>query len=151
MFTTDLSTPLNNELKRFDSWIKSNFFQIYIENPRSFLIMFRINVSPRKRWKWSGSDENHWAKYDSKFFLPFLVKSSVCGKFNIFFNIFCDNIFLFYISFLGKIFRNSFSLAFQNKYIKSELKTLEWDILNPDRLIWISNVHTFDFIVNPLC
>ena len=112
--------------------------------------MFRINVSPRKRWKWSGSDENHWAKYDSKFFLPFLVKSSVCGKFNIFFNIFCDNIFLFYISFLGKIFRNSFSLAFQNKYIKSELKTLEWDILNPDRLIWISNLDTFNVLLNPL-
>ena len=31
-----------------------------------------------------------------------------------------------------------------------ELKTLEWDILNPDRLIWVSNVHTFDFILNPL-
>ena len=32
----------------------------------------------------------------------------------------------------------------------TELKTLEWDILNPDRLIWVSNVHTFDFILNPL-
>ena len=28
-----------------------------------------------------------------------------------------------------------------------ELKTLEWDILNHDRLIWLSNVHTFDFIL----
>ena len=29
--------------------------------------------------------------------------------------------------------------------LSSELKTLEWDILNPDRLIWVSNVHTFNF------
>ena len=27
--------------------------------------------------------------------------------------------------------------------ICSELKTLEWDILNPDYLIWVSNGHTF--------
>ena len=35
-------------------------------------------------------------------------------------------------------------------FILSELKTLEWDILNTDRLIWVSNVHTFDYILNPL-
>ena len=29
-------------------------------------------------------------------------------------------------------------------------KTLEWDSLNPDRLIWVSNVNTFDFLLNPL-
>ena len=29
----------------------------------------------------------------------------------------------------------------------TELKTLEWDILNPDRLIWVSNVHTFDLFL----
>ena len=29
----------------------------------------------------------------------------------------------------------------------TELNTLEWDILNPDRLIWISNVHILDFIL----
>ena len=32
--------------------------------------------------------------------------------------------------------------------VYTELKTLEWDILNPDR-IWVSNVHTFDFNLNP--
>ena len=32
----------------------------------------------------------------------------------------------------------------------SELKTLEWDILDPDCLIWVSNEHTFDFLLNPL-
>ena len=33
----------------------------------------------------------------------------------------------------------------------TELKTLEWDILNPDLLIWVSNVHcTFDFTLNSL-
>ena len=32
----------------------------------------------------------------------------------------------------------------------SELKSQEWDILNHDRLIWLSNVHTFDFLLNPL-
>ena len=31
----------------------------------------------------------------------------------------------------------------------SELKTLEWDILNPDYLIWVSNGHTFDFLLKP--
>jgi len=31
----------------------------------------------------------------------------------------------------------------------SELKTIEWDILNPDYLIWVSNVHTFDFLLKP--
>ena len=34
--------------------------------------------------------------------------------------------------------------------VSSELKTLEWYILNHDRLVWLSNVHTFDFIINPL-
>ena len=32
----------------------------------------------------------------------------------------------------------------------SELKTLELDTFNPDRLIWISNVDTFNFLLNPL-
>ena len=31
----------------------------------------------------------------------------------------------------------------------SELKTLELDTFNPDRLIWISNVDTFNFLLNP--
>ena len=31
----------------------------------------------------------------------------------------------------------------------TELKTLEWDILNPDYLIWVSNGHTFDFLLKP--
>ena len=30
------------------------------------------------------------------------------------------------------------------------LKTLELDILNPERLIWISTVETFNFLFNPL-
>ena len=33
---------------------------------------------------------------------------------------------------------------------RSELGTLEFDTLNPDRLIWISNLDTFDFLLNPL-
>ena len=33
--------------------------------------------------------------------------------------------------------------------LRPELKTLEWDILNPDYLIWVSNGNTFDFIVKP--
>ena len=32
--------------------------------------------------------------------------------------------------------------------IYTELKTLEWDILNPHYLIWVSNGHTFDFLLN---
>ena len=28
-----------------------------------------------------------------------------------------------------------------------ELKTLEWDILKPDYLIWVSNGHTFDLLL----
>jgi len=28
-------------------------------------------------------------------------------------------------------------------------ENLEWDILNPDYLIWVSNWHTFDFLLNP--
>ena len=31
-----------------------------------------------------------------------------------------------------------------------ELGTLEWDTINPDCLIRISNVDTFDFMLNPL-
>ena len=34
--------------------------------------------------------------------------------------------------------------------LQSELKTLALDTFNPDRLIWISNVNTFDFLLNPL-
>ena len=37
-----------------------------------------------------------------------------------------------------------------NKSMISELKTLEWGILNLDYLIWVSNGHTFDFLLNPL-
>ena len=32
----------------------------------------------------------------------------------------------------------------------SELETLELNIVNPDRLIWISNLDTFNFLLNPL-
>ena len=32
----------------------------------------------------------------------------------------------------------------------SELGTLEWDTINPDCLIRISNVDTYDFLLNPL-
>ena len=32
----------------------------------------------------------------------------------------------------------------------TELKTLERDILNPNYLIWVSNGHIFDFLLNPL-
>ena len=34
------------------------------------------------------------------------------------------------------------------KQIHPELKTLEWDILNPDNFIWVPNVHTFFFFLN---
>ena len=34
--------------------------------------------------------------------------------------------------------------------LNPELKTLEWNIPNPDYLIWVSNGHTFDFLLNPL-
>jgi len=37
-----------------------------------------------------------------------------------------------------------------SKYMCTELKTLDWDILNPDYLIWVSNGHTFDFLLKPL-
>jgi len=40
-------------------------------------------------------------------------------------------------------------LRILNILIHSELKTLEWDILNPDYLIWVSNGHTFDFLLKP--
>jgi len=33
--------------------------------------------------------------------------------------------------------------------VRSEVKTLELDILNPDYLIWVSNGHTFDFLLKP--
>ena len=32
---------------------------------------------------------------------------------------------------------------------QSELKNLEWDIHNPDYLIWVSNGQTFDFLLKP--
>ena len=32
---------------------------------------------------------------------------------------------------------------------ETELKTLEWDISNPNYLIWVSNGHTFDFLRKP--
>ena len=38
---------------------------------------------------------------------------------------------------------------FKVQFIQPELKTLEWDIINPDHLIGVSNVHTFDFNLNP--
>ena len=31
-----------------------------------------------------------------------------------------------------------------------ELKTIEWDILNPKYLIGVPNGHNFDFLLNPL-
>ena len=34
--------------------------------------------------------------------------------------------------------------------VYSELGTLEWDTINPDCLIRISHVATFDFLLNPL-
>ena len=38
-----------------------------------------------------------------------------------------------------------------NMYTRtSELKTLEWETLNSDRLIWISTVETFNFLFNLL-
>ena len=39
---------------------------------------------------------------------------------------------------------------FHSKVFSSELKTFEWDILNPDYLIWVSNGHTYDLLLNPL-
>ena len=38
---------------------------------------------------------------------------------------------------------------FIQKSMRPELKTLEGDILNPDYLIWVSNGHTFDFLLKP--
>ena len=35
-------------------------------------------------------------------------------------------------------------------FISSELGTLEWDTFNPKFLIRISNVDTFNFLLNPL-
>ena len=35
-------------------------------------------------------------------------------------------------------------------FLWSELKSCEWDILNPNPLIWVSNVHTFYFHLNSL-
>ena len=37
----------------------------------------------------------------------------------------------------------------KSKKIESELETLEWDIHNPDYLVWVSNEHTFDFLLKP--
>ena len=46
---------------------------------------------------------------------------------------------------------SSFYITFKYKIENlSELKTLKGDILNHDRLIWSSNVHTLDFLLNPL-
>ena len=39
---------------------------------------------------------------------------------------------------------------FDSKVRYSEQKTLDWDILNYDRLIWLSDVHAFDLLLNPL-
>ena len=39
------------------------------------------------------------------------------------------------------------TIFFMKAFKSSELKTLEWDILNPDRLIWVFNVHTFYFLL----
>ena len=36
------------------------------------------------------------------------------------------------------------------KMLYSGLKTLEWDILHPDYLIWVSNGQTFEFPIKPL-
>ena len=46
--------------------------------------------------------------------------------------------------------RRTIQVYFSFKHFRlSELKTLEWDILNnPDYLIWVSNGHTFDFLLN---
>ena len=38
---------------------------------------------------------------------------------------------------------------FGENEISSELKTLEWDILNQGYLIWVSNGYTFDFLPKP--
>ena len=39
---------------------------------------------------------------------------------------------------------------FHSKVFSTELGTLKWDTFNPDCLIRISNVDTFDFLLNPL-
>ena len=36
------------------------------------------------------------------------------------------------------------------KIMLTELKTLELDTLNPDRLVWISNLETCKFLLNPV-
>ena len=50
------------------------------------------------------------------------------------------------------MFKYSKLLIFQfiSKRNKSELGTLELDTFNPDYLIRISNVDTFNFLLNPL-
>ena len=47
------------------------------------------------------------------------------------------------------ILESSREIKFQEFKTYSELKTLEWDILNHDYLIWVSNIHTFDFLLKP--
>ena len=47
-----------------------------------------------------------------------------------------------------EVYTDSFNLKVD--FIFTELKTLELDTLNPDRLIRISTVETFNFIVNTL-
>jgi len=44
---------------------------------------------------------------------------------------------------------SSSSYALLKKLVESELKTLEWDILNRNYLIWVSNGQTFDFLLKP--
>ena len=50
----------------------------------------------------------------------------------------------------NKYFENWSKFSQQPRSMCPELKTLKFDITNPDRLIWISNVDTFNFFLNPL-
>ena len=47
-------------------------------------------------------------------------------------------------------FRSLKNGILKNSKLKPEPKTLELDTLDPDRLIWISTVKTFNFLFNPL-
>ena len=49
----------------------------------------------------------------------------------------------------GGIKKKGHKKCFFKKIKNPELKTLEWDILNHDYLIWVSNGHTFDFLLKP--
>ena len=40
-----------------------------------------------------------------------------------------------------------YHMIHSSEVLTSELKTLEWDIPNPDYLIWVSNGHTFDYLL----